>query len=394
MNLTGQVATASSTKPHTRAVPRYVALASFWWKRAWRTGVRPAAIIIAIWTALGIFLYLPDMLKGFQWPSLAAKVLDSWAWALLTPALLLIDRKLVSKDWSLFRVILLFLFLSLPFSLIHTYLSGLLLLPLPQIWWNPLTNGEFTIYYFIGGWMTYCAAVGIFQCFRYYDRYLTGQLELGRVEKNLLEWRLNALRLQLEPHFLFNTLNAISSEIGTDPELARNMIADLGALLRRSLDCKDKTEISLAQELVLLEHYLSIQRFRFGDRIEMKLDIEPAALSIMVPSMLLQPLVENAIRHGLEHRLSGGAIDVVARRAAGHLQIQVLDDGVGLPANWRMESAAGLGIRVTSERLAALYPAMGERAMTIRPRRGGGTEVTICVPLNDEWAADKWAART
>jgi len=353
------------------------------WYRVWRAWLRPAALIFLIWTAVGLFLSLPDMLKGFQWDHFIAKIIDSWAWALLTPALLLIDRKVVPKDQNIFRLSLLFLLLSVPFSLVHTYLSGLLLLPVPQIWWNPLTNSEFAVYYFLGGWQTYCAAVGIFQSFRYYNRYLTGQLELGRVETNLLEWRLNALRLHLEPHFLFNTLNAISSEVGTNPELARNMIGDLAALLRRSLDCKDMLEIPLAQELALLEHYISIQRFRFGDRIQIELDIEPEALTAMVPSMLLQPLVENAIRHGLEGRLSGGAIDILARRTAGQLQIRVLDDGVGLPANWRKETSTGLGIRVTCERLAALYPDLGEQALMIQPRPGGGTEVAICLPLSE-----------
>lgn len=355
------------------------------WHRVWRAWLRPAILIFLIWTAVGIFLSLPDMLKGLPWHHFTAKLIDSWAWALLTPALLLIDKKVVPKDQNIFRLSLLFLLLSVPFSLVHTYLAGYLLLFVPQVWWNPLTNGEFAVYYFLGGWQTYCAAVGIFQSFRYYSRYLTGQLELGRVEKSLLEWRLNALRLHLEPHFLFNTLNAISSEVGADPVLARNMIGDLAALLRGSLDCKDRSEIPLAQELTLLEHYISIQRFRFGDRIQIELDIEPEALTAMVPSMLLQPLVENAIRHGLEGRLSGGAIDILARRTAGQLQIQVLDDGVGLPANWRKESSAGLGIRVTGERLAALYPDLGEQALTIQPRPGGGTEVAICIPLSEKW---------
>ena len=355
------------------------------WYRVWRAWLRPAALIFLIWTAVGLFLSLPDMLKGFQWDHFIAKIIDSWAWALLTPALLLIDKKVVPKDQNIFRLSLLFLLLSVPFSLVHTYLAGFLLLLVPQVWWNPLTNSEFAVYYFLGGWQTYCAAVGIYQCFRYYSRYLTGQLELGRVEKSLLEWRLNALRLHLEPHFLFNALNAISSEVGADPVLARNMIGDLAALLRGSLDCKDRLEIPLAQELALLEHYISIQRFRFGDRIQIELDIEPGALKAMVPSMLLQPLVENAIRHGLEGRLSGGKIDILARRVGAQLQIQVRDDGVGLPTNWRKETSAGLGIRVTCERLAALYPDLGEQALTIQPRPGGGTEVAICVPLSEEW---------
>lgn len=382
MSAARQASAVPAAAPHERRTRRHGPQAKAW-ERTWLRTIRPAALIILIWTALGIFLSLPDMLKGFQWHFFMAKVIDSWAWALLTPILLVIDRRFVPKDRDFFHLILPFLLLSVPFTLAHTYLSGFLLLSLPGVWWNPLTNSEFAIYYFLGGWLTYCAAVSVFQSFRYYDRYVTGKIELGRVEKNLLEWRLNALRLHLEPHFLFNALNAISSEVGANPELARAMIGDLGALLRRSLDCREMSEIPLADELALLEHYISIQRIRFGDRIQIKLDIEPEALSTMVPSMLLQPLVENAIRHGLESRLSGGAIKISARRAIGALEIHVFDDGVGLPAGWQTETSAGLGIRVTRERLATLYPDFGERAFTIQPRPGGGTEVKIRVPLND-----------
>ncbi|MEO7691225.1 MAG: histidine kinase, partial [Sphingomonas sp.] len=210
---------------------------------------------------------------------------------------------------------------------------------------------------------------------------LTSRLQLERVEKSLLASRLNALRLQLEPHFLFNALNTISSEVTANPNLARDMIGDLGALLRQSLDCKDRTEITLAQELSLLEHYLSIQRIRFGDRMEIGIDIEPETLSILVPSMLLQPIVENAIRHGIEGRLSGGKVMISAWRAGDELQIRVLDDGAGLPPNWRMDASTGLGVRLARERLAALYPDLGEQGFVIRRREGGGTEVAMSVPV-------------
>jgi LytS/YehU family sensor histidine kinase len=153
-------------------------------------------------------------------------------------------------------------------------------------------------------------------------------------------------------------------------------------LLRQSLDCKDRTEITLAQELSLLEHYLSIQRIRFGDRMEIGIDIEPETLSILVPSMLLQPLVENAIRHGIEGRLSGGKVMISAWRAGDQLQIRVLDDGVGLPPDWRMDASTGLGVRVARERLAALYPDLGEQGFVIRRREGGGTEVAMSLPVH------------
>jgi LytS/YehU family sensor histidine kinase len=170
------------------------------------------------------------------------------------------------------------------------------------------------------------------------------------------------------------------------------MIEDLGALLRQSLDCQDRTEITLAQELALLDHYTAIQKLRFGERIEIRIDVEPATLSALVPSMFLQPLVENAIRHGLEGRLSGGTILVSARHADGQLHIRVLDDGVGLPPRWRMETSAGLGVGVTRERLKALYAEQGGHEFTISRREGGGTEAAIRIPLHRTGAEARGAA--
>jgi LytS/YehU family sensor histidine kinase len=219
------------------------------------------------------------------------------------------------------------------------------------------------------------------QAFKYFDRFRTGQLQLERMERSLVESRLNALRLHLEPHFLFNTLNAISSELGDNPRLARDMIGDLGSLLRRSLDCKDTAQVTLAQELSVLDHYLAIQRVRFGDRIEIEVDAEPSAVSQMVPPLLLQPLVENAIRHGLEGRVSGGKVIISATTKAEHLDIRVIDDGIGLPRSWRMENSTGHGVRITRERLRALYPEAGADCLKIRRAKGGGTEVSISIPL-------------
>ena len=352
------------------------------WPHLWRAWVRPAILIFLIWTAVGVFTSAPDVFNGFQWHIVAGRVIDSWAWALMTPAFFMIDRKLASIERHVVRLTLLFVLLSVPFSIVHTYLTGLLLYPIPAIWWNPLWRHDFFVYYFLGSFQVYSALVGIVYAFKYYNRFLTSQLQLERVRKGLLESRLNALRLQLEPHFLFNALNTISSEVTNDPNLARDMIGDLGALLRQSLDCKDRTEITLAQELSLLEHYLSIQRVRFGDRMEIGIDVEPEALSVMVPSMLLQPLVENAIRHGIEGRVSGGKVTISAWQAADRLEIRVSDDGIGLPPDWRMEDSTGLGVRSVRERLAGLYPEPGEHGFAIHRREGGGTEVEISMPLS------------
>lgn len=344
--------------------------------------VKLAIVIVAVWTASGLFLSVPEFFKdGFNWPALTSKMIDAWTWVLLTPPLLWIDRRLGPVEGNSLRLALVLLLLSIPVSFAHAALATLLSYPIQAIWWNPLRSAGYLSYYFMGGWLTYCAFVGIWQAFKFYDRLLVSRLELERVERRLVEANLNTLRLQLEPHFLFNALNAISSEAATDPKLARQMIENLGTLLRHSMDCQDSAEISLAQELGLLDNYLAIQKVRFGRRIEVKIDAAPDVLSARVPSLLLQPLVENAIRHGIESRVTGGTIGVSARRSGDQLEINVMDDGVGLPADWRMGISGGRGLRVTQERLAALYPETDAHRFTVSRREGGGTEIAIHLPF-------------
>lgn len=347
------------------------------WNGQGLTRLQLAALVILSWTAVGAFENLPELVKGGAWYILAAKMIEAWAWAILTPALLLINKRFHAEKQSIGRVILLFLFLSIPFSLIHTYLTGLLLYPISEVSWNPLRNSEYFIHYNLGGWTHYCAAVSILQAVR----FSRSQLQLERVERSLSESRLLALRLHLEPHFLFNSLNAISSEVEKRPKVARKMIADLGALLRSSLDFKETLEVSLAQEVALLERYVSIQKVRFGERLQIRFEVDPDTLSARVPPMLLQPLVENAIRHGIERRRSGGTIVISASRSGDELRLTVSDDGMGLPAHWTMDMSAGHGLRVTVERLMALYPQLEDECLTIERRTGGGTEVKVRVPM-------------
>ncbi|MBY8827408.1 sensor histidine kinase [Hephaestia mangrovi] len=352
------------------------------WANLWPISARSAGMIFLAWTVVGFFQFLPGIVNGLSWPFVASKLIEAWAWAILTPAILIIDHKLAWAENSIGKIVIIFALLSIPFTVGHTYLSAIIQYPISQIWWSPFRNENYTIYYFMASWQMFCAVAGILQALKYHNDLLENRLELERTEKTLIESRLNALRLQLEPHFLFNALNAISSDVTTNPRLARDMLENLGALLRSSLDCKERAEISLAQELELLEHYLSIQRVRFGDRLEIKIDAAPEALSMLVPSMLLQPLVENAIRHGIDGRISGGTIVIAASPSSDYLDIRVLDDGVGLPHDWRLDDSTGIGVRVTRERLAALYPESAEYCLTIGRRATGGTEVAIRIPLH------------
>jgi signal transduction histidine kinase len=342
---------------------------------------RFAAVIFLIWTAVGLFQAVPGLLRGFHWPEFIAKIAEAWTWVLLTPWLLWIDGRLAAMEQKVNRLILFSLLLSVPFSLVHTYLLGLLLYPMKAMWWNPLRDAEFGIYYFVSNWLTYIAALGILQALRYHHRLINSRLELEQLDRRLVETRLDMLRTQLEPHFLFNALNTISCQIPVHPKLAQEMVEDVGVLLRRSIDTKERHKIPLSEELSLLEHYIAIQRVRFGKRIDIQVEVAPAALRIEVPPMLLQPLVENAVRHGIEGRVSGGRVIVSGELARKGLRIRVIDDGIGLPERWRLEESTGVGLRVTRERLETLYRGVAGAYLLVRPRKGGGTEAEILIPI-------------
>jgi two-component system, LytTR family, sensor kinase len=233
---------------------------------------------------------------------------------------------------------------------------------------------------FLWNWLIYWLIIGAWQVYGYYQRYLSSELGRERLERQFFEARLNALRMQLNPHFLFNALNTISAQVERDPRLARRMIEHVGDLLRLSLESKDKQEVPFAEELEFLEHYLAIQRIRFGDHLRIELAIAPEVKFAYVPSFFLQPLVENAVRHGISRRSSGGTVAICAGRIDNRVKIRVLDDGVGLPREWNMQTSAGLGLAVTQQRIAGLYP-NGASQFAIRNREGGGTEVEIDLPF-------------
>jgi two-component system, LytTR family, sensor kinase len=188
------------------------------------------------------------------------------------------------------------------------------------------------------------------------DRYRSArerQLRTAQLEAQLSGARLQNLELQLQPHFLFNALNTISATVYDDPRAADEMIEHLSALLRASLSRPGGQEVPLRDELEALDHYLSLVRARFGDRLEVSLAVDPAALELGVPSLLLQPLVENAVRHGRASSDGRGRIEVAARRDGEWLHLSVRDDGPGgSPA---AEKGSGLGLAVTADRLRLLY---------------------------------------
>jgi two-component system LytT family sensor kinase len=202
--------------------------------------------------------------------------------------------------------------------------------------------------------------------------------KLEEQERLLVEARLEALTSQINPHFLFNTLNSVSSLIRTNPNQARAMVAKLSAVLRRLLR-KHENFSTLREELSFIDDYLSIETVRFGDKLRFEKDVAEDALDMLVPSMLLQPLVENSIKHGIGNKVEGGTIRIRARRGKSRLHLLVEDDGVGIPeARLATVFEQGIGIGNVSERLKVLFG--NDYRMWIESQPGEGTRTQIEVP--------------
>jgi two-component system LytT family sensor kinase len=204
--------------------------------------------------------------------------------------------------------------------------------------------------------------------------------KLAEQEKALLQARMDALISQINPHFLFNTLNTVSSLTRFDPETARRVLLKLASILRRRL--KAQVHFTpLKQELEFIDDYLDIEVVRFGrDKLQIRKEIEPETLDMAVPSMILQPLVENAIRHGIGPKVEGGTITLRTRRAGGRLMVEVVDDGVGIPEERRGElfDSGGIGISNVRERLKVLYGQ--DFSLRIDSRPGQGTAIRFEIP--------------
>jgi two-component system LytT family sensor kinase len=222
--------------------------------------------------------------------------------------------------------------------------------------------------------------------------------KLEEQSRLLLEARLDALQRQINPHFLFNTLNSIASLVRSRPELAREMIVKLGNILRALLRDREAF-VPLGEELAFTDDYLDIEVVRFGEKLKVVKEIAEETLEFVVPSMLLQPLIENSIKHGLEPRISGGTVTLRSRLHGSSLVIEVEDDGVGIepgrsvtePVSGLVREGSGIGMRNVRERLQVLYGEDAQVEMVSRP--GRGTRVRLSVPVGAAERDDQRRAR-
>jgi LytS/YehU family sensor histidine kinase len=203
--------------------------------------------------------------------------------------------------------------------------------------------------------MTYATIVGLSHALAYHRESQLRALNAVQLEAQLSDARLRTLQAELHPHFLFNTLHAISTLVHTKPEVADRMISRLSDLLRLTFDRSGANQVPLQQELEFLQKYLEIEQTRFQDRLTVRFEIDPDTLDAEVPRLILQPLVENAIQHGIAPRTGPGEVQVASGREGARLWLEVRDDGVGLNAGARARLRSGIGLANTRDRLACLY---------------------------------------
>jgi sensor histidine kinase YesM len=361
--------------------------------------LKNAGILLA-WMAAGLFFFTQDLTRKLLWgdPSPWWHMLVSWQVGMIlcaafTPGILWLGRRFPLGRTRWLRRTLLHLVSSVLFSIVHLAVESAILANLglfPQI-----TKDRFVTLFFIvmvlgfhGNIVAYWIVLGMQAAFRTYRQYqerrqeaLRLELQASELKSQLVQAQLTALKGQLQPHFLFNTLNAIMVLVRQEKgRQAEEMLARLSDLLRCVLEDVETQEVPLRRELEYLQIYLGIEQVRFQDRMRVEISAEPAALDAAFPHLGLQPIVENAVRHGLGRRSAAGRIDIHAARVNGCLEVQVRDDGPGLPPEG-LDAARGIGLANTRARLRELY---GDAAtLTLENGAGGGAVATLTLPYHD-----------
>lgn len=358
-----------------------------------KTRILKWAIIVGFWTFFGLLnstqLYIGLWMEGLVlplWRLFATNLLGWWPWILATPVVLWLGRRFPVARGTWWRVLPIHLLASVLICAGHFAIfsyAGMVLSPFGE----PRTPRPF-LEMFLGRAMSqfhldlliYAATLGVSYAVSYYFQYRERELRASQLESQLVQAQLQTLKMQLQPHFLFNTLNGIAGLVRDNRNKAAvSMLAGLSDLLRYTLENAGKQEVPLKEELEFLELYLDIQQMRFSDRLQIEMHVDPETLDALVPNLVLQPLVENAIRHGTSRRAASGTVGVSARRDDGTLRIQIYDDGPGLKRDDGAKAVEGVGLSNTRARLAQLY---GDRQeFSLSERGSGGVIATLVIPF-------------
>jgi two-component system, LytTR family, sensor kinase len=339
---------------------------------------------LAFWSAVGLVFAgqfaLMQLGSDRRMPlhQLVVGELASWVpCALLTPAIVAAALRVRAAGLSLPRVLLFHLIGAALFVVVGGALMGTVENLLP--WTRPETAlaaaGSGILRYLGPDLLIYCQVVAATEAFAHAWESRRRGIAVATYARQLAEARLHVLSAQLQPHFLFNTLHAISALVYEDPARAERLLARLSEMLRLTLRSGTRVETTLEEELALLRRYAEIQEARYGERLRVAFEVEPGVRGAMVPRLILQPLVENAIRHGITRRITPGRVDVRAWEGEGRLHLAVCDDGVGLPASLR----EGVGLGITRARLRQLYGT--EQRVDLRSPPGGGAVCALSIPL-------------
>ncbi len=317
------------------------------------------------------------------WARLFFTVFASWiVWALATPLVLLLGRRFPPTQWRSIRVWAIHFAACIAVGAIYGLWAAALQMTLQP--WQVMQVTEFAktaFYVFYGEFhlflILYASILVVDYMLESTRRLAQRETEAARLGEQLSRAQLDALRRQLEPHFFFNTLNAVAGLVRENRnDDAVSMIAGLSDLLRRVLDDSGKREVSLGEEMEFLETYLEIQKTRFADRLQVSVNVPREFHNARVPSLILQPMVENAIEHGIGKRAAGGAIRIGAVRNNGFLTLSVYNQGPSIPENWE-EHRTGVGISNVRARLQSLY---GRASHLDIRNRDEGVEVQLSVP--------------
>jgi len=365
--------------------------------------IRPWAFYFLAWTLVGLIYFAQNVTRRFYWEDpnpwqdLRYWSANIYISALLTPLIVWAGRRWPLERQQIARLVGLHLLLSLGWALLKLSLEATFHLTWNEFWpiRPPVTFKSEVTLLFIFGFHTsvvaYWVVLSIQTAIRNYARFqeraqaaLRSDLRASQLETQVAQARLGALKAQLQPHFLFNTLNAIVVLVRQQKgQQAEETLARFSDLLRAVLADMELQEVTLARELEYLRLYLSIEQLRFSDRLRIDIDVDPELLDAAVPHMGLQPIVENAIRHGVGPRATPGAIIIRAQKIGGALHVTVRDDGPGFRASGSPSSAnhgMGLGLANTRARLKQLY---GDEA-ELRTENGqdGGAQVTMVLPFH------------
>lgn len=356
-----------------RPVPRWFFVFGFW------------TLIVLAYSTRGEVRLGPYHWVSLSWLDAFKAAAAQWyAWGLLSVAIYWVNRQLPVAYDALLQRLLIHVPLSIVFTVAYTYLNdaATLLVGGPEAppWLGATLFETIAKVTYRQGTFVYWAIAMICVALDYQSNLKDREIRTAELERLLSEARLATLRSQLDPHFLFNTLNSISAYVQSQPGQARLMLEQLGDLLRLSLEHADQQEIPLARELTFVDRYIQLQLVRFDDRLRVQVDADPDTLTAAVPTFLLQPLLENAIRHGTARLSTAGLIELSAWRSGDRLHVRVCDNGPGLPRGWSLDRHLGIGLSNTRARLEQLY---GKRDYELDIARDGAqrTCVDIAFPF-------------